>query len=378
MRTAIIHHWLTGMRGGERVLEQLIKCYPNSDIFTHVYKPDTVSDVIRSRPVTESFIARMPLGRRFFRHYVSLMPRALEEFDLSGYDLVISSEAGPVKGVMAPPDALHVCYSHSPMRYIYDQYGHYRSGLNPVLKEVFSHISHDLRQWDAISAMRVDAFVANSNFTAQRIRRAYGRSAKVVHPPVNLSLFHTPPQAARPGAPYLMVSELVPYKRVDLAIEAFRGLDRELVIAGDGAGRRAIQRNAPPNVTFLGRVSNDDLVALYSTARALIFPGEEDFGIVPVEAMACGCPVIAYGRGGLLDSVVDGRTGVFFGAQTTPDLVAAIERFERMKFHTGEIAAHAHNFSEARFRQKFTSVVDAEIAAKQQGPDKNRRVPVAT
>ncbi|WP_299822208.1 glycosyltransferase [uncultured Jannaschia sp.] len=368
MKTAIVHHWLTGMRGGEKVLEQLILCYPDADLFTHVYDPEMVSDLIRGRPVRESFIARLPLGRKYFRHYLWLMPRALEEFDLTGYDLVISSESGPVKGVIAPPDALHVCYCHAPMRYIYDHYRRYRSGLNPVLRAVFSRVAHRLRIWDAVSAMRVDIFVANSHFTARRIRRAYGRGAEVVHPSVDLDLFDFD-ESAPPAedAPYLVVSEMVGYKRVDLAIDAFRGLDRKLVIAGDGPDLAKLKRAAPSNVIFRGRVPNAALVELYRTARALVFPGEEDFGIVPVEAMACGCPVLAYDRGGLRESVVDGKTGLMFAEQSATSLRDAIVRFEGGTFSRAAIARHARTFGACRFRREFTAIVDAAMKARHPG-----------
>lgn len=365
MKTAIVHHWLTGMRGGEKVLEQLVLCYPDADLYTHVYDPSAVSDLIRGRPVTESFIARLPFGRRYFRHYLSLMPRALEEFDLSGYDLVISSESGPVKGVIAPPDAIHICYCHSPMRYIYDQYVRYSNDLNPIFRKIFSRIAHDLRIWDAISAMRVDAFVANSQFTAQRIRRAYGRGARVIHPPVNLERFNFVAQRMPTAdAPYLALSELVPYKRIDLAVEAFRGMDRQLLIAGYGPEFGRLKRIAPPNVKFLGRVPDGTLADLYRGARAIVFPGEEDFGIVPIEAMACGCPVLAYDRGGVRESVIDNVTGLLFSEQSVESLRETVERFERIEFSRAKIAKHALRFSEERFRKDFIAVVDATLVAK--------------
>jgi glycosyltransferase involved in cell wall biosynthesis len=355
MRVAIIHYWLVGMRGGERVLEELLTCFPQADIFTHVYAPETVSSAIRARTVHETFVGRLPGARRHYKKYLGFMPRALEELDLRDYDLVISSESGPAKGVLAPPSAKHICYCHTPMRYLYDHYPQYRDNLNFLERLYFSHLAHRLRQWDAISAMRVDAFVANSTFVASRIRRVYNRDADVVHPPVALDDYQ-PGSGAR-GDYYLAVSELVHYKRTDLTIEAFRGLDRELLVVGDGEERSALAKLAPPNVTLLGRVSTERLAELYQGARALIFPAEEDFGIVPVEAMACGCPVLAFGEGGARDSVADGVTGLLFARQSVESLRGCISKFESMTFDGDRVASHARGFSGERFRREFQDIV---------------------
>ena len=355
MRVAVVHYWLVGMRGGERVLEQILACYPGADVFTHALDPARVSERILAHRITETFVGRLPGARRHYQKYLGLMPRALEELDLAGYDLVISSESGPAKGVFAPPGALHVCYCHSPMRYLYDHYPQYRAMLGPFGRAYFSRLTHRLRQWDFASAQRVDEIVANSSFTAARIRRAWGRAASVVHPPADLDAFS--PGPAEPSGHYLAVSELVRYKRIDLAIEAFRGSGRRLVVVGDGEEGCALRQGAPPNVEFRGRVGAEALRDLYRGARALVFPGEEDFGIVPIEAMACGAPVIAYGAGGVRDSVVDGRTGLFFARQTPDDLRAAVERFEAMSFDRGAVAAHARRFSNEAFREGFRAVV---------------------
>ncbi|MEL6768368.1 MAG: glycosyltransferase [Pseudomonadota bacterium] len=363
MRTAIVHYWLVGMRGGEAVLEELLRCYPDADIYTHVYDPDRVSARIRERPVTETFVGRLPGARRHHALYLPFMPRALEELDLTGYDLVISSESGPAKGVIAHPDATHVCYCHSPMRYLYDHYPQYRATLGPVKRALFSHLAHRLRQWDVATAARVDHFVANSQFIARRIARVYGREASVVHPPVDLARFGAVSATAR-DAGYLVVSQLVPYKRVDLAVEAFRRLDLPLTVAGDGPMAERLASEAPAHVRFLGRVDDAALAALYARARALIFPGEEDFGIVPVEAMASGCPVIAYGRGGACDTVLDGQTGVLFHEQTAEALMAAVRRFETMDLPADRVAAGAERFGAARFRAGFEAEVERAMEAK--------------
>ncbi|WP_226781555.1 glycosyltransferase [Oceaniglobus trochenteri] len=362
-RVALVHYWLVGMRGGERVLEEMLRLYPEADIFTHVVDRDRISPLLAARPIIETGIARLPGARRHYQKYLSLMPRALEELDMGAYDLVLSSESGPAKGVIARPDATHVCYCHSPMRYIWDHYPAYRAGLGGVKRRVFSHLAHGLRQWDVTSAARVDRFVANSRFVAGRIHRAWGRESVVVHPPVDLEKYG--PEPARPRDHYLFVSELVAYKRADLAVEAFRGLDLPLKVVGQGEESARLARDAPPNVEMLGRVGDGALADLYRGARALIFPGEEDFGIVPVEAMACGTPVIAFGRGGALDSVRAGVTGTFFEAQEPAALRAAVTDFDarRSDFDAGIIAAHARGFGAERFRRELAVVIESTRAA---------------
>ncbi|MEO0682921.1 MAG: glycosyltransferase [Pseudomonadota bacterium] len=367
MRVAIIHYWLVGMRGGERVLEQLCLMFPQADIFTHVCVPENISPLLRRHKITESFIARLPGGRRHYQKYLGFMPRALEELDLRGYDLILSSESGPAKGILPPPDVPHVCYCHSPMRYLWDQYHAYAEGLGRVGRMVFSHVATRLRVWDAVSAGRVDHIVANSNFVARRVRRAWGREASVVHPPVDLGAYRPAPP---PGsdAPYLFLSELVPYKRADLAIEAARRLGRPLRVAGSGSELERLRRAAPEGVEFLGRVPDEDMAALYRDCRALIFPAMEDFGIVPLEAMASGRAVIAYGKGGALDTVRDGETGVLFHKQSVEALTAAVQRFEREvepQLDPSVPAAQAARFGAERFRAQMW----AEIRAAAPGLD---------
>lgn len=364
-RVALIHYWLVGMRGGERVLEEMVKLYPDADIFTHVVDLDAISPALAARTITQTRIGTLPGARRHYQKYLGLMPRALEELDLSAYDLVLSSESGPAKGVIARPDATHLCYCHSPMRYIWDHYPAYHAGLAGPLgglkRHYFSHLAHRLRQWDVSSASRVDQFVANSRFVAARVHRAYGRDASVVHPPVDLDRYALAKNPV-PRGYYLFVSELVTYKRADLAVQAFAGLDLPLKVVGQGEEFSRLRAIASPNVEMLGRV--EDLTALYQGAQALIFPGEEDFGIVPLEAMACGTPVIAYGRGGALDTVRAGVTGVFFAEQTVAALRAAVETFEAQKdsFDPIAIAAHAQGFGAARFRRELLAQIEAARA----------------
>jgi len=350
------------MRGGERVIEQLCRLYPDADIYTHVFDPDRISDTIKQHRITCTSIAGLPFARKHYKKYLGFMPRALEHIDLTGYDLVISSESGPAKGVIAPPNSHHICYCHSPMRYIWDYFHPYRSELGFPARMVFDQVAHRLRQWDVTSAARVDRFVANSTFVANRIRRYYGREADVIHPPVSFDTFRPVANPTRDF--YLVAGELVPYKRVDLAIEAFRGSNRKLVIAGRGSAAAKLQRHAPDNVEFMGRVSDDELAGLYANCRALVFPGEEDFGLVPLEVMASGRPVIAYGSGGALESVKDMETGLFFRQHTATSLRDAITRFELVEeqFVPERLRAHAEAYSEVAFREKFRQIVDSELS----------------
>jgi glycosyltransferase involved in cell wall biosynthesis len=349
------------MRGGERVLEELLRLYPQADIFTHVADLDNLTEIIKERKITETFISRLPGARQHYQKYLGLMPRALEELDLRGYDLIISSESGPAKGIISPPLARHICYVHSPMRYIWDQYHPYAAELGFVGRKYFSHIAHRLRQWDVTSAARVDRFVANSNFVAQRIERYYRRSADVIHPPVDLDVYSLPARHVVRDY-YLYVGQLVRYKRPDLVIDAFRGFGRRLKVVGTGSEKAALTREASSNIEFLGRVDDEKLARLYHGATALIFPAEEDFGIVPVEAMACGTPVLAFGAGGARDSVIEGKTGLFFDFQSVEAIRDAVRRFEHSDADTFDpvyLNAHAQSFGADRFRRKFAAVSEA-------------------
>ena len=364
MKVAIVHYWLVGMRGGEKVVEALCEMYPQADIFTHVYVPDAVSDRIRAHKVTTTFVGRLPRAPKAYRNYLPLMPLALEQLDLSGYDLVISSESGPAKGVIAPAEALHVCYCHSPMRYLWNMYHEYRRTAGRLQRLLMPPLAHYLRMWDASAANRVDLFVANAEIVARRIEKYYRRDAEVVHPPVDVASF-APVDPNEVGDFYLMVGELVAYKRPDLAVKAFNATGRKLRIIGGGERLSEIRALAGPNVEVLGPQPFDVLRRDYARCRGLIFPGEEDFGIVPVEAMASGRPVIAFGRGGALETVLDGRTGVLFEEQTVESLNAAVERCERcerMTFSPAALRVHAERFGKERFKQEFGALVDAELA----------------
>ncbi|WP_428032026.1 glycosyltransferase [Ancylobacter sp.] len=362
MKVAIVHYWLVGMRGGEKVLEAICRLFPEADIFTHVCIPEAISPLLRTHRIRETSVGRLPFAGRLYQSYLPFMPGALEALDLSGYDLVISSEAGPAKGVIAAPDAFHLCYTHSPMRYLWDQYHTYRNGAGPLAKLMMPLLAPPLRVWDVTSAARVDTFLANSNHVAARIRKYWRRDAEVLHPPVDVAAFAPVPAAER-GDFYLWAGELVPYKRPDIAIEAFRQLGLPLVvIGGPDKARKRLEASRPANVTFLGKVDFATLRAHMARCKALIFPGEEDFGMVPVEVMASGRPVIAYGRGGALETVLHGETGFLFNDQSVEGLVTAVRDFEASglgDLDPARLVAHAARFDETTFRQGFQATLAA-------------------
>lgn len=360
MKVAIVHYWLVTMRGGEKVVEAVCELFPQADIFTHVYDPSAVSPTIRQHKVTTTFIQKLPLAGKKYQSYLPLMPLALEQLDLRAYDLIISSESGPAKGVITRPDATHICYCHTPMRYVWDMYLDYRKSAGTLKKLLMLPLIHYLKMWDYVSAGRVDYFIANSRFVAERIAKHYRCPAEVIHPPVATADFEP-----SPGHEdfYLVMGQLVGYKRVDIAVEAFNRLGRRLVIIGEGEALAEVKRMAGPKVEVLGwqpfTVIRDHL----ARCRALVFPGEEDFGIVPVEAMACGKPVIAYQAGGALETVINGETGLFFGQQTSDSLIDAVQRFESAEsaFDAQRIAGHARMFDKEIFKKKITGFIQEKI-----------------
>lgn len=361
MRVAIVHYWLVGMRGGERVLERLLKLFPQADIYTHVYDRNSVSKTIRDRVVRTSFIQKLPGATRHYQSYLPLMPLALEQLDLRGYDLVISSESGPAKGVIVAPNAAHVCYCHSPMRYLWDHYHEYLETADRLSKMVMPSIFHSLRQWDMSSASRIDHIVANSSFIRKRIRRAWNRDSSVVFPPIAIDKFRAIDDI---GDHYLWVSQIRPYKRPRLAVEAFTRLGLPLLMVGDGPEYEELRSIAGPNIRFRKRLTFSELQYAYASARALVFTAEEDFGMVPVEANASGRPVIAYGSGGVTDSVIPGQTGIFFMEQTVDSLCDAVQRFEAWlpHFDPRVAMANAARFAPPHFDAGILKAVECALA----------------
>ncbi len=382
LAVALVHDWLTGMRGGEKVLEAICALFPGAPIYTLFHFPGSVSPNLESHPILTSFLDRAPGIRRRYRHYLPFFPAAIEDFDLAGFDLIVSTSHCVAKGIIPPPGAFHLCYCHTPMRYAWDQehaYFPHRRGLVARLRGLALSW---LRAWDVASAPRVDLFVANSRFVALRIRRYYGREAQVLAPPVDVDFF-TPGPSQEPIRPYaLAVSALAPYKRVDIAISACARSGLDLRIVGEGPERERLgrlaefERNArsalpaqttgialaeAPSVRFLGRVGGTDLRDLYRGATLFVQPGIEDFGIAAVEALACGTPVVAAGRGGILDIVQDGRDGLLYEPQgNTAEQVArlheTIDKARQFRFNPLEIRQRAERFSSHRFAERLRAL----------------------
>lgn len=360
MKVALVHYWLVGMRGGEKVLEALCDIFPDADIFTLVVDREQISPKIARHTIHTSFLQKMG-GKRHYQKMLPLMPFALESFDLTPYDLVISSEAGPAKGIVPRPDATHICYCHSPMRYVWDLQPQYSAEAGWATRKILQLTGPLLRQWDVSTAARVDHFIANSRFVAKRIEKFYRRDASVIYPPVDLERFQIRQDI---GDFYLCAGQITPYKKVEVAVEAFTRSGRKLVVMGGGASA-ALKEKAGPNVTFLGMVDDATMEENFARCRALVFPGVEDFGIIPLEVMASGRPVIAYARGGALETVVAGRTGMFFHEQTPEALNDAIDGFEAIcgSFNPEAIRRHSAQFAGARFVQTLEAFIHEKVAA---------------
>ena len=364
-RVAVIHDWLPLVGGAERVLEQILELYPNADIYTLF---DSVSrddaPFLKNRNIITSGLQKLPRIEKYYRNLLPLLPYTIEQFDLRHYELIISSSSAVAKGVISSPDQLHVCYCHSPMRYAWDLQAHYlkHTGLSSGLRSTFiRYVLHKMRIWDVVCSNRVDAFIANSSYIAERINKTYRRESTVVNPPVNIARFQI--QTTKEDF-YLAASRQVPYKRIDLIVEAFKQCpDKQLIVIGDGPEHKKIKALAGANVQILGFQSDAVLVDYMRRAKAFLFAAQEDFGILPVEAQACGTPVIAYSRGGARETVIDKRTGLLFDEQTVPSLLDAIERFERLKdqFNANEIRQHATSFSEEHFKQNFKVFIDQKM-----------------
>jgi glycosyltransferase involved in cell wall biosynthesis len=364
MKTAIVHDWLITYGGAERVLEQMLRTFPEADLFAlYDFLPPENRGSILNKNVTTSFLQRMPLAKRKYRSYLPLMPLAVEQFDLSGYDLIISSSFAVAKGVITGPDQLHVCMCYSPIRYAWDlthQYLH-EADLTGVKGWPARLILHRIRNWDYRTANGVDQFIAISNYIARRIHKVYRRESTVIYPPVDVDSYTL---CTRKDDYYLTASRMVPYKKISLIVEAFSHMpDKKLVVIGDGPDFRKIRSKASSNTTLLGYQPAKVLKEHMQKAQAFVFAAEEDFGIVPIEAQACGTPVIAYGKGAVRETIVENKTGVFFNDQESEDIVEAVHRFEaiRTTLNPTIIRENALRFSAARFQQEFKSFMDQAI-----------------
>ncbi len=364
-RMAVVYDWLQAWRGGETVLAAVLRLYPHAELFAVVdFLPEALRARLGGKRAHTTFIQHIPGARRHFRWMLPLFPRAIESLDVSSYDLVISISHAVAKGVRTHPGQLHICYCNTPMRYAWDLRSQYlpENGLGAGLRGRLAHRMLDrLREWDRRTSSRVTHFIANSGFVRERIARSYQRDATVIHPPVDTTFYTPAPGAPREGY-FLAASHWVPYKRLDVIVDAFARLpDRRLVVASGGPGLEAARRNAPPNVRFEGDVARERLRELARGADAFVFAAEEDFGIVPVEAQACGTPVIAFGRGGARETVrpegSEHPTGVFFDAQTPEALAEAVRRFDRARFDPADCRAQAERFAPAEFDRALVAFV---------------------
>ncbi|MBI3401924.1 MAG: glycosyltransferase [Acidobacteria bacterium] len=364
-RVAIVHDWLTGMRGGERVLEVLCERYPDADLFTLLHVRGSVSPVIERRRIVTSPLQYLPAARRYYREALPIFPLLVEHFDLDRYDVVISSSHCVAKAVLTRPDAVHVCYCHTPMRYAWDQFDAYfgPARVGRAASALLRPVLAALARWDRATADRVQRYVTNSQHVARRIRRYYNRDASVVYPPIDTAFFQ-PDASAAPGKSArrecLIVSALVPYKRIDIAIDACRIAGVGLAIVGDGPERARLERVAAErggDIRFLGRLGDADVRAAYQRAAAVLMPGEEDFGIVPLEAQACGRPVVALARGGARETIVDGETGVLVDDPGGDAFAHGIRSALARSFDTAAIRRHAEAFGRARFGDAMDAIV---------------------
>lgn len=362
MKVAIVHDWLTGMRGGERCLEVFCELFPQAQLYTLLHIPGSVSPVIDKMAIKTSFIQNFPFSKKSYRKYLPLFPMAVESFNLKGYDLILSCSHCVAKGIITPPDALHISYVFTPMRYVWDMYGEYFGGRKKRIIPLFTHY---LRMWDVTSSQRVDHFLCISKHVKNRIMKFYRRDAEVIHPPVDVNRFRI---RDKKEDFFLIVTSFAPYKKVDLALNAFSQLGHPLKVIGSGPEEKRLKSMAQTNVQFLGWQPDEVVADYYSRCRALIFPGEEDFGIVPLEAMASGKPVIAYGKGGALETIVpyslenkrgEVPTGIFFYEQSVASLINAVKQFDSIenKFDPSAIRKHAFQWNRELFKEKMKKII---------------------
>ena len=367
MKVALVHDYLNQYGGAERVLEAFTEIFPNAPIYTLIYSPKQVRGVFSDKKIQTSFLQKIPFAKSKHRIFPLLMPIAIEQFDLSDYDVILSDSASFAKGVITKPNTLHICYCHTPPRYAWDDSHKYieEFGMPGIIKKVIPFFMNYIRLWDKEAALRVDKFICNSNFVAKRIKKYYNRKAKVIYPPVNTKNFEVAKlssdvtsELSHATSYFLMVGRILPYKRFDIAVEAFNKLGKPLKIVGEGPERKKLENKAKKNIEFLGELHDQELRDYYKNCKAFIFPQEEDFGIVALEAMASGRPIIAYQGGGALESIKEGKTGIFFDEQTPEALIRAIRKFNPKNFNPSQIRTHALKFDKEKFKKKIKDFVE--------------------
>lgn len=352
MKVALVHDWLVNAGGAEKVLWQFHLLFPEAPIYTLVFDPACGGGLFRDCDVRTTWLQKIPMATKLYKNMLTLMPGAWERLDLTGYDLVLSSCSSCAKGVITRPDAVHICYCHTPTRYIWDFYYTYLQNAGRLKRMLMPPLIHKMRIWDQLAANRVDYFISNSNYISQRIRKYYRRDSVTIYPPVHIN---ESPVVENSDDFYLVVSRFVYYKRIDIAIAACNMLGKNLVIIGGGDQEKKLRQLAGPTVKFLGHLGDCEMMSYYLRAKAFLFPGEEDFGITPVEAQSAGCPVLAFGKGGALETVIGGKTGLFFPQQTVESMADCIRQFEKdgVSCTREEIRAHSLRFGEQRFREEI-------------------------
>jgi glycosyltransferase involved in cell wall biosynthesis len=366
MKVAIVHDWLVNYGGAESVVESILKIYPGADIYTLVYDKKKMAGHFQGSRIYTSSLQKMPYAAKLYTKLLYFMPKAFEAFDFTGYDLVVCSSSSCAKGVITPPSVPQIAYIHTPMRYAWDLFFDYRRRSGILTRFFMNRWMPSIRQWDYISSQRIDTIIANSNYIARRIKKFWNRDASVIYPAVHLEKFS--PSGKASGDYYVAFSRLVSYKRIDIAVKACMKLGRKLIVIGGGSEEKNLKKIAAGNhdITFTGRIDDAALCTWLQNCRALIFCAEEDFGIIPLEAQSCGRPVIAYGKGGACETVIDGQTGVFFDSQTPESVIHAIKHFEELdeqnNFNSTVILAHAGLFTEKRFLMEFKNAADKTIA----------------
>lgn len=365
MKVAIVHDWLVTYGGAESVVESMLKLFPDADIYTLVYDKKRMGAHFAENRIFTSSLQKLPFSSKLYTKLLKFMPKAFESFDFSAYNLVICSSSSCAKGVITPPAVPHIAYIHTPMRYAWDLFFDYKKRSSALTRFFMDKWMGQIRMWDYVSSARIDVLIANSNYIARRIKKFWGRESTVLYPPVHLERFAPVQKPARDY--YVAFSRLVPYKRIDIAVDACKMLGKTLVVIGNGSEEKKLKARAHgADITFTGRIPDEAVRAYLQNCRALLFCAEEDFGIVPLEAQACGRPVIAFGKGGALETVKDGKTGVFFAEQTAASLADAIARFEKLDnaaaFKPAAIVKHAQHFSEEAFLQGFSAAIQTALA----------------